>query len=289
MNAEDWGIAIKNPEIDLKAGEETEIQLEITPPSSGSIKTMKLIVETDERTYSQGVEVIDYDHIKKLTYFPTAQLKLIRIDLSRGIDKVGYIQGAGDVVPDLLRNVGYEVEELDEGDIKKGDLSSFDVIVLGVRAFNTVDRLPYFKDDLFKYVEDGGTLVVQYNTSFRLVDQSIAPFPLKLSRTRITVEEAPLKILQPQHKVFNYPNKISEADFENWVQERGLYFAEEWDERFVPLLEGNDPGEKPTQGSLLVAEYGKGHYVYTGLSWFRELPAGVPGAYRIFANILALD
>ncbi|MEM7551885.1 MAG: PIG-L family deacetylase [Bacteroidota bacterium] len=287
--ADKWQVEIENPVLKLEAGEETELILNVIPPKKASVEEMHVYVSVGGQRYDQGIEVINYDHIKKQTYFSDASVKLIKLDLNRGIEKVGYIQGAGDIVPDLLRGVGYQVDELAEEDIKGKDLSTYDVIVLGVRAFNTVDRLPYFKDDLFKYVEDGGTMVVQYNTSFRLVDDNIAPYPLKLSRNRITIEEAPLKILQPKHPIFNYPNKITDSDFENWVQERGLYFASEWDEKFTPLLEGNDPGEDPTKGALLVTEYGKGHYVYTGLSWFRELPAGVPGAYRLFANILALD
>ena len=143
-------------------------------------------------------------------------------------------------------------------------------------------------DDIFKYCEEGGTVIVQYNTTRGIKVQDIAPYPLNLSRDRITVEESPVKIIAPDHPVVNYPNKITLADFDGWVQERGLYFPDEWDEAFVPILSSKDPGEEAMEGSLLIAEYGSGNFIYSGLSWFRELPAGVPGAYRLLANMIAL-
>ena len=196
--------------------------------------------------------------------------------------------GAGDEVPKALEQIGYRVTLLGENDLD--NLSRFDAVMVGIRAYNTVGWLRYRNERLLQYAEDGGTLVVQYNTNSRLVTDSFAPYPLKLSRNRVTDETAEVHFLQPQHPVLNTPNKITEADFQGWVQERGLYFPEEWDEAYTPILSMNDPGEEDSQkGSLLVAPYGKGYYIYTGLSFFRELPAGVPGAYRVLTNLLSIE
>ena len=177
---------------------------------------------------------------------------------------------------------------LEESEWNKESLNRYDAIVLGVRAYNTLDRLNYYMDDLFDYAKEGGTVIVQYNTSRRVKVDQLAPYPLKLSRERVTVEEAEVKILEPDHPVMNFPNKITGKDFDGWVQERGLYFPNEWSEEFVPIIACNDPGESPKKGGLLVANHGEGYFVYTGMSWFRELPGGVAGAYRIFANMIAL-
>jgi len=166
-------------------------------------------------------------------------------------------------------------------DVTLNNLQKFDALIMGVRAYNTRPRLKFHQKTLMEYVEKGGTLIVQYNTSFRLVTEYIAPYQLNLSRDRVTVEGAEVSFLLPEHPVLNTPNKITTADFENWVQERGLYFPNEWDDRYAAVLSSNDPNEPPRNGGLLVAEYGEGHFIYTGYSWFRELPAGVPGAYRV--------
>jgi hypothetical protein len=170
-----------------------------------------------------------------------------------------------------------------------GRLRDFDAVILGVRAYNTVDRMPVYQPILMQYVEEGGTLIVQYNTNRRLQVpmEELAPYPLNVSRDRVTVEEAEVRMLAPEHPVLNTPNKITAKDFEGWVQERGLYFPDEWSDDYTAILSSNDPGEPARDGGLLVAEYGKGHYVYTGYSWFRELPAGVAGAYRLFANLIS--
>jgi hypothetical protein len=151
-----------------------------------------------------------------------------------------------------------------------------------------VERLRIHQPKLLEYVQNGGTLIVQYNTSGGLVTPNLGPYPLKLSRDRVTVEEAPITFLRPEHPVLNTPNTITKKDFEGWVQERGLYFPGEWSPEYQAILATNDPGEKPLEGGLLVAKYGKGHYIYTGYAWFRQLPAGVPGAYRLFTNMLSI-
>ena len=165
---------------------------------------------------------------------------------------------------------------------------TLDAIVIGIRAYNTLDALKFKQDQLFEFVKQGGNLIVQYNTSGGLVVDNLAPYPLKLSRDRVTDENSDVKFLNPKHELLNYPNKITQKDFEGWTQERGLYFPDQWSEEFTPLLSMHDIGETPKEGSLLVAKYGKGHYIYTGLSFFREFPEGVAGAFRLFANMLSI-
>ncbi len=183
--------------------------------------------------------------------------------------------------------MGYDVTVINIAAVSSQDLNQFDAIVAGIRAYNTNIELQNNYTKLFNYMEQGGTYVVQYNTTYGLPNKPFWPFPLQLSRNRITSETAEMKFLQPDHRILNYPNKITQEDFSNWKQERGLYFPGTWDDNYLAILEGNDPNEEATQGALLVAEYGKGKFVYTGLSFFRELPEGVSGSYRIFANLLA--
>jgi hypothetical protein len=202
--------------------------------------------------------------------------------------------GAGDEVPQALRQIGCDVTLLAEDDVARGGLSQFDAIVTGVRAWNTRPDLRANRQRLFEYVNQGGTMVVQYNVREggfmggdpRLLE-IIGPYPIKISSERVTVEDAPVTFPNPGSPILEYPNRITPADFEGWVQERGLYFANEWDSHYQSLLESHDPGEKPLAGGTLYAQYGRGAYIFTGYSWFRQLPAGVPGAYRIFANFLS--
>jgi hypothetical protein len=196
--------------------------------------------------------------------------------------------GAGDNIPGNLRQIGYEVDIINELDYNEQILDQYNVIILGIRALNTIDRLKFDMDKLLEFVHRGGNLILQYNTNHRMITEDFAPYSLKLSRDRITVEGAEVKIINSDHQVLNFPNKISQDDFKDWVQERGLYFPNEWSDEFEPILSSHDPGEEPLEGGLLVAKYGKGYYVYSGYSWFRELPAGVPGAYRIFVNMISL-
>jgi hypothetical protein len=197
--------------------------------------------------------------------------------------------GAGDDVPTSLEQIGYTVDLLDIAGLNSGQLQSFDAVVIGIRAYNVHKDLAFKKELLMDYVAQGGNLVVQYNTVSRRASglKDLGPYPLQLSRDRVTDETAQVRILNAKHPLLNYPNKISAADFEGWVQERGLYFPNEWSAEYTPLLGMNDAGETEKTGSLLVAEYGKGQFIYTGLSFFRELPAGVAGAYKLFANLIA--
>jgi YD repeat-containing protein len=201
--------------------------------------------------------------------------------------RIGYVMGAGDAIPEALRQIGATVELLSGADLASSDLTRFDAIVTGIRALNTRADLLAAGERLLAYVEQGGTLVVQYNTAGRRGGETLAPYPLHPSNNRVSVEDAPVTFLDPAHPLLTQPNKITPADFEGWVQERGLYFMDKWDERYQALLASNDPGEPPQKGGLLYARHGKGVYIFTGYSWFRQLPAGVPGAYRIFANLVS--
>ena len=214
--------------------------------------------------------------------------KIVRLEIQKKGNLIGYIQGAGDEIPASLRQVGYTVVELDEEEITSDKLKNFDAVILGVRAYNTNEKAKFYQTYLHKYVKDGGTLIVQYNTNFRLKVDDVAPIELKLSRDRVTDENSEVTFLDPDHEIMQFPNKITKSDFKGWVQERGLYFPGSWSSDFTPLLSMHDIGESPKEGSLLVAKYGKGYFIYTGLSFFRELPAGVPGAYRLYTNMLSV-
>lgn len=267
--------------------QEQKVSFKVFPTKNGSEVTLKAIAKTKNGTYSKGLTVIQYDHIPSLVYFPESEAKLVRIDLQTRGKNIGYIAGAGDDVPVALQQIGFKVTMLTDDELQK-DLSGFDAIVVGVRAYNTEERLKYAQKRLMEFVQNGGNMVVQYQTNFRMVTNEIGPYPFTVSRDRVTVEEAPMTILKAEHPALNTPNKITSKDFDGWIQERGLYFANKWAPEYTPLFACNDPNEKPMEGSTLVASYGKGNYVFTSLAFFRQLPAGVPGAYRLFANFISL-
>jgi len=214
-----------------------------------------------------------------------------KLDLKIVGKKIGYITGAGDKVPQALELMGYQVTILDEKELEKNNLSQFDAIITGVRTYNTHDWMNTYYDKLMKYVNDGGNLIVQYNTSNQIgpVRAKIGPYNFDITRNRVTDENAKVILLKPASPVFNFPNKITEKDFDGWIQERSIYHASDPSGKYEKLLGMSDPGEKSDDGSLIVTKYGKGWFTYTGLVFFRELPAGVPGAYRLFANLIALN
>ena len=218
-----------------------------------------------------------------------SEAKLVRLNLSLPQKKVGYIMGAGDLVKENLEAIGLAVTAIDLERVTQEELNEYDTVLVGIRAFNVLESLQYKNQLLFDFAEQGGNLIVQYNTSRRLQTKEILPYPIQLSRDRVTDETSRVRILEPQHPAMQYPHQIKAQDFDGWVQERGLYFANNWDPKYTPLLGMNDAGESEKFGSLLVAKHGKGTVVYTGLSFFRELPAGVPGAYRLLLNLIALD
>lgn len=245
----------------------------------------------DTAGYFLALRNIGYDHIPAIRYFYPDFVTALNIDLKTVGKKIGYIPGAGDKVAAVLERMGYDVVILDKTTLPVSDLSSFDAILTGVRAYNTNDWMDEYYERLMNYVEEGGNLIVQYNTSNNIgrITSKIGPYDFDITRNRITDENAKVTILDPSHRVFNYPNKITDKDFEHWVQERSIYHAGKWDSHFVPLLSMADPGERADEGSLITAKYGKGHFTYTGLVFFRELPAAVPGAMRLLANLLALN
>ncbi len=253
------------------------------------VEEIKLEAVDGQKTFNHYRKSIEYDHIPAIVYFHDATAKLSKIDLKTEGNYVGYIPGAGDKVPEALVAMGYKVVTLKETDIIAANLKQFDAIVTGVRTYNTNEWMNNVYDELMQYVKDGGVLLVQYNTSNQIgpVKAKIAPYPFNISRNRITDEEAKVNFLIPDHPALNHPNKIINADFEGWVQERSIYHADKADTAYKNILSMKDPGEKELDGSLIIANYGKGRFVYTGLVFFRELPAGVPGAYRLFANLIA--
>ena len=234
---------------------------------------------------------VKYDHIPAINYFHDADVALKVVNVETYGKRIGYIVGAGDKVPEALEQMGYEVNRLNQKEISKNPLDKFDAIIVGVRAYNTLDWIGNYYDKLMKYVENGGNLIVQYNTSNFIsnVRSKIGPYDFSISRNRITDENAPVTFLKPEHPALNFPNKINQDDFKGWIQERSIYDAIDTTGKFEKILAMNDPGEKPDDGSLLIAKYGRGYFTYTGLVFFRELPAGVPGAYRLLANLIALN
>ena len=266
--------------------QEQQVVFEITPSDVGNVGEIAVELNNANEV-AKSLKIIDYDHIQIQTLLPDAKAKAVRLDVQTKGKNIGYIMGAGDEVPTALEQLGYAVTLLDENSIKNSDLSVFDAIVSGIRAYNTNNYMENVSSHLMNYVKNGGNYIVQYNVNRGLVTEAIGPFPFTVSKDRVTVEEAKVTFLDTTHPMLNFPNKINEKDFDSWIQERGLYFVSEWDKAYTPILEMNDPDEAPTQGSLLVAHYGKGSFIYTGLSFFRELPAGVPGAFRLFANMVS--
>jgi LmbE family N-acetylglucosaminyl deacetylase len=284
-----WEVSPASVPIDLKSADtETIGTFTVKPPDQSNEGTLRAIVSTEGRDYSLERVRISYPHIGVQTLMPPAEAKLVRVDIRKKGDRIGYIPGAGDDVPESLRQIGYSVKILSEAEITAKNLAQFSAVVLGIRAYNTQDRISNWLPELFAYVKNGGVAVAQYNTLADLKTNEFAPYPLEISRDRVTDENAQVRVLAPDNPLMNIPNKITPKDFDGWVQERGLYFPNKWDPAWTPILSCNDPKEKPLDGGLLVAKSGKGFFIYTSYSWFRQLPAGVPGAYRLFANMLSL-
>jgi LmbE family N-acetylglucosaminyl deacetylase len=274
-------------------GAEQNYSFKIFPAAIASEGQLRIFALSGKDTFDQGIITIRYDHIPAQTLFPPSSVKVVRLDLKKKGDHIGYITGAGDEISSSLRQVGYKVTQLKEDGITSQKLQEFGAVIIGIRAFNVNERLRLCHAALLEYVKNGGTVLVQYNTlpgrasDSRLVTDSIGPYPFKLSNERVTMEDAEIRILNPSHPLLNKPNKITNADFSGWVQERGLYFPNEWSKRYETLISCNDTGENPKDGGILYAKYGKGVFIYTSYSWFRQLPAGVPGAYRLFVNLIS--
>jgi LmbE family N-acetylglucosaminyl deacetylase len=260
----------------------------VSPSKETSEIEIKSTVKVGQQLFDKEKTNINYPHIYKQMVLQPAVSKAIRLKIKTKNEKIAYIMGAGDEVPESLQQMGYSIEIIKPDMISKAKLQPFDVIMTGIRAYNVVTALGHKQKVLMDLVKEGKTMIVQYNTMDDLVTKDIAPYKLKISRDRVTDENAEVRFLAPNHRVLNYPNKITADDFKGWTQEQGLYYPSEWDDAFTPVISANDKGETPKNGALLVAKYGKGNYIYTGLSFFRELPSGVPGAFRLMSNLIAI-
>ncbi|UOB17247.1 PIG-L family deacetylase [Abyssalbus ytuae] len=286
-----WNVSPESLNFELnKDNEEKTFHFKITPPLHENEGYINPQVILNNQIFDKELTEINYDHIKKQSVLLPAKTKAVKLNIKKAGQNIGYVMGAGDEVPESLRQIGYNVILINPEEIETGSLEKYDAIVMGIRAYNVLDELKFKQKYLLEYVKSGGTLIVQYNTAGwqGLQFENLAPYNLKVSRDRVTDENAEVTFLAKNHSIFNFPNKISSKDFDGWVQERGLYFPNEWGTEFTPLLSVHDKGEKPKNGSLLVAPYGKGYYIYTGLSFFRQLPPGVTGAFKLFANMLSI-
>jgi LmbE family N-acetylglucosaminyl deacetylase len=285
----EWTVSPSSQAFNLAAvGDGAKFTFTITAPPRLASADISASAEINGARFNNQRVEINYPHIPFLLLQPPARLKAVGVDLAIRGRQVGYLPGAGDTVAEALEQMGYIVTPLTGADLTAEKLGKLDAVVIGVRAFNVRGDLAAGLPALFGFVKNGGNVVVQYNRPDGLRTSVLAPFDLKIANLRVTDRNCAMTFLAPDHPVLNVPNKISAADFEGWVQERGIYFPRQWDDRFTPIFACNDPGEKPLNGSLLVGDYGKGHYIYTGLVFFRELPAGVPGAYRLMANLVSL-
>jgi LmbE family N-acetylglucosaminyl deacetylase len=283
-----WSVTPATADLALaKAGDEASVAFTVTPAAGPASASLTASVEVAGRRWSQRLERIDYPHIPIQTLFPPATARVVRADIRHDGTRVAYVAGPGDAIPDALAQLGYEVVPLSDADLERADLSRFDAIVTGARAYNTRPRLRAAAARLMAYVKSGGTVLTQYNTTADGPLGDIGPYPFTISRDRVTVEEAPITVLHADEPLLQRPNAIGADDFAGWVQERGLYYANPWDPRYVTPFSSHDPGEPAHDGGLLVAHYGKGVYTYCAYALFRQIPAGVPGAWRLLANLVS--
>jgi LmbE family N-acetylglucosaminyl deacetylase len=290
---EGWSVApVSQPVKFAKQGEKTTLSFTVSvPPVAGDFK-VQAVAKVGNQEYKTGYQAIAYPHIETHYIYSPAESSVEVFDVKTLATTVGYVEGAGDTVADALKQLGISVTLLSAQDLATADLSRYQTIILGIRAYAVRDDLRAYNDRLMEFVKNGGTLITQYNRSNEFPAMQIGPYPFTLTGNntyRVTDENAPVKILDPENNIFNVPNKITDRDFEGWIQERGTYFLSQWDPQYKPLLESQDPGEQPLQGGLVVGKYGKGTYVYAGYVFFRELPAGVKGAFRLFSNLVSIE
>ncbi|MCP9747152.1 PIG-L family deacetylase [Lacihabitans sp. CS3-21] len=287
-----WNYEPKEIEVNFtEKNQEKPVFFTVTPPTSSSETEIKALATTANGTFSKSLKNVKYEHIPELNVFPEATAKANRINLLKKGQNIAYIAGAGDEVPESLKQIGYDLTNLNETTIK-GNLAKYDAIIVGVRAYNTEDWLVNAQNTLFEYVKNGGNLIVQYQTQAfygTVKTKELGPFPISIGRGRVTEENAEMKVLRATDPILNTPNKIDSKDYDGWIQERGLYFAEKWSDKYTSVYSIKDTGETEQEGSLLYTKYGKGTYIFTGLSFFRQLPAGVPGAFRLMANLISFN
>jgi LmbE family N-acetylglucosaminyl deacetylase len=288
LTEEGWNISPAEYNFNFSdKGQEQEFKFRINSTSSNPSAIIKTELDIDGKKFSKSLVTIDYTHIQPQTVLFNAEAKILKQNFQKKtLNKIAYIMGSGDKIPELLSDLGFSVNVYTNEFLSTELLQNYDVVITGIRAYNTNQRLATDQKNLLTYVKNGGTLIVQYNTLGELVADP-SPYPLNISRDRVTEEDSPVIILDKNQKVMNYPYQIYLEDFNGWIQERGLYFPNEWDDKFIPLLEMNDFDESPKNGSLLIANYGEGVFIYTGISFFRQLPAGVEGAYKLFINLLS--
>ena len=286
IKPEGWEV-IGPKEYNLKEiDQQIELEYQISPQKKAKNGFLEFELNSQE---AFGFKTLNYDHIKQQTWFPKSKLQLSYLNLDIVPKKIGYLMGAGDLIPDYLKILNYDIELLSSDELTLNKLKNYDVIITGVRFFNVNESSSKIVPFLMEYTKQGGNVIVQYNTSYRLKTKDFSPYPIKISRDRVTQEDAPVTFLNSSHPVMNYPNKILKEDFDSWVQERGLYFPNGWSKEYETIFSWNDRGEKPKKGSLLIAKHGKGYYTYTGISFFRQLPQGVSGAYKLLVNIISLN
>ncbi|WP_461138952.1 PIG-L family deacetylase [Spirosoma pomorum] len=273
-------------------GDEQRLSFTVTPTAQATNGRLQAVMTTGTGTFTTGLRFVAYKHIPTQTLFPPAEAKLVKLDVKVAAKNIGYVTGAGDEIPAALEQMGCRVTVLGPAELN-GNLTGYDAIVMGVRAYNVNPSLARYQPKLMEYVKNGGNLIVQYVTPVNSFLRNetplppLGPYPFAVGRERVTEEDAAMTFINPQHPLLNTPNKITQNDFNGWIQERGIYFAQDWDKQYEPIFSAHDQNEAAKEGSLIYAKYGKGHYMYTGLVFFRELPAGVPGAYRLFANMLS--
>ncbi len=282
-----WQCAPQRQSFSLeKRDQSADLIFAVRPLGNPQNGFLRAVARKGTSTLQNNLVTLQYPHIPIQVLFPRAEAELIYVPLSKPARRIGYVMGAGDDIPKCLEQMGYPVRLLPDAELSRGELADLDVVILGVRALNTRAVLKEARRAILDFVHRGGTLIVQYNTPNRLKAEEFWPYPLRISRDRVTVEEAEMTFTHPAHPLLNHPLKIDVTDFNGWIQERGLYFADQWDAHYESMLACNDPGEKAQEGGLLYARYGKGIFIFTGYAWFRQLPAGVPGAYRIFNNMI---
>ena len=286
-----WKIEPETIDFELaRKGESVKVTFKAYPPSKSDEGEVHASLMIQDEQYDEALVTIDHPHIFMQRLLPKATVKVVKEELqTNGKKQIGYIMGAGDEIPHYLSKIGIEIDLLDPDKLPDLDLEHYDAIITGIRAYNTEKILEFNNKYLLKYVENGGNLIVQYSVSYGLITDNIGPHPFTVSRSRVTDENAKTYIIDGKHPLFNTPNKIKKKDFDNWVQERGLYFAEDWGENYTALIGWADPDEERHEGGLIVSEHGKGKFIYTGISFFRQLPAGVPGAYKLMLNMICWE
>ncbi len=284
-----WSVSPKSLPFRMDVvGEERELKFQVTPPATDAVSSLRAVATVGGREIALGMDTISYPHIPEEVLFPRSNVKLVRADIKVSVHNVGYIMGAGDEVPESLRQMGLQVTMLDTDALVKGDLSKFDAIVAGVRAYNVRADLRANQPRLMEYVSNGGTYIVQYMSAGA---QNIGPYKINIpagNGYRVTVEEAPVRFTHPDSRLLQAPNHITEHDFEGWIQERGLLFPTEWDPKYETVFSSNDPGDKPLEGGELWTHYGKGVYIFSSYVWFRELPAGCAGGLPVCSPICSV-